>query len=70
MEVIKCQQCVSTIKELGHRAPEGWRPFAWGPSVENPSHYYVFPEDTPDIDESQELETERLCGRNNWIKRN
>ena len=40
----KCTDCLRVIEAMGHLAPVGWRPFAWGPSNETPTHYHVFPE--------------------------
>ncbi len=69
---MKCEKCTKTMKDLGNLSPEGWKPFAWGvPSAENPSHFYCFPENTPeqDSDCAQELSVTPLCEIENPIKR-
>jgi hypothetical protein len=65
---MKCKSCISVIRKLDHRSPVGWKPFAWGPSIEEPNHFYIFPEDTPD-NEVQELDVTKICDRNDWTKR-
>lgn len=67
-----CFQCQMAVIDMGHKAPEGWLPFGWGPGHEDPQHYYVFSEDTPDSPngQAQKLEVVRLCEIPNPVKRN
>jgi len=60
---MKCSLCRRTSSTLGHKAPKGWLPFAWGSSTEDPQHFYVFPESTPEPKAGipQELLVSRLC---------
>lgn len=66
----QCSQCIHIIRELNNISPVGWKPFAWGFSEENPQHFYVFPEETPDLDiDPQELAVRKICEIQNPVKR-
>jgi len=60
---MKCEKCLTVRAAMGGQTPRGWAPFAWGPSGEEPLHFYVFPEDTPDSapGTAQEVPTTKLC---------
>lgn len=59
----KCTKCQEVRKYLDSKTPKGWMPFAWGPEDEEPCHFYVISEDTPDpiYGEEQEVDTTKLC---------
>jgi len=68
----RCAKCLEVIAACGHKAPVGWRPFAWGPneaeSTEaNPVHYFVFPESEIDVD--GEVSAEAICTIPNPVRR-
>lgn len=67
----RCRKCEAVIKAMERRAPEGWRPFAWGPVEAAVNHYYVFPDSTPATTPGvpQELDVTALCQIKNPVKR-
>lgn len=63
----KCAKCLEVIAACGHKAPVGWRPFAWGPSDTDPVHYFVFPEAEKDVE--GEVSAEPICTIPNPVRR-
>jgi hypothetical protein len=63
----KCTKCLEVINAMGHKAPVSFLPFAWGPSSEDPNHYYVFPESQEDVD--GQVNATKLCELKNPIAR-
>jgi hypothetical protein len=60
----KCSECLRIAEDLGHRTPKGWKPFAWGSTIEESKHFYVFLEDTtepPKNGTPQQLDVQPLC---------
>ena len=60
----RCWECKNLIEKLGRKTPKDWMPFAWGPSTEEPEHFYVLSEDTPEPpgpNIPQVVDTIKLC---------
>jgi hypothetical protein len=65
MHADRCSRCLAVRDRMGGRTPEGWYPFSWGPSTENPTHYYV----TSNNDSEGEIDVTRLCALANPQRR-
>jgi hypothetical protein len=67
----KCLNCQRIAKSLNNKTPIGYKPFAWGNGDEEPQHFYVFSENTPECEdgELQQLDTIKLCEVSNPIIR-
>lgn len=67
----KCTDCLRVIEAMGHLAPVGWLPFAWGPSNEDPTHYHVFPESEEERGSNgpEEVSATPICQLKNPVAR-
>lgn len=56
---------------MGHKAPVGWLPFAWGPEDSLPIHYHVFPESEKDRGKNgcEEVSAIPICQIENPVAR-
>jgi hypothetical protein len=67
----KCKDCIEAIHKYHHQSPVGWIPFAWGPSTESPTHFYVLPENTPEPEDGvpQQVDVLAICMVSNGVAR-
>jgi hypothetical protein len=73
---MKCEKCLKVVQNMGNMTPLGWSPFGWGPSSEEPLHYYASPTDEIDhLDAEaqpgvpQEVPVTKLCEIKNPVRR-
>lgn len=54
-----CSRCKTVIAEMGNKSPVGYIPFGYGPSSEDPTHFYVMKES--DAEQEGQIDVLPIC---------